>query len=404
MNARNLRTAAVLHIAALGVLVSPLLVSPAARAQGFQEWTIGSFVGTNGATSYSGLTPDGFEGMYGTTAQGGAHNDGTVFHAYTTVDHIVEIVTIATFNGANGSDPQGALVVDPSGDLWGTTAYGGAYNEGTVFEIPAGTDTIVPVISFDGSNGSYPFSGLTLDRSGNMYGTTGTGGAHGDGTVFRIAGGTHAFTSVASFNGTNGELPLSALTPDRNNDLYGTTYIGGANNEGTVYKIEAGTDTITTVATLHGSNGACPEGGVVFDGSGNLYGTAYSGGASDDGTIFKIAAGGSLLTTLATFDGSNGQNPRGGLAVDSHGDLFGATSGGGAQFETTYAAGMGAPEGEVYEIPAGGATIEGIVALETNLGEPEVPYAGVAFDASGNLWGTSAQGGTSNDGTVFCLF
>src|SRR5207249_2399162 len=140
--------------------------------------------------------------------------------------------------------------------------------------------------SFNLNNGSNPDGGLVLDSSGNLFGTTSSGGPGGSGTVFEVAAGSGAFTTVASFSGINGSNPDAGLILDSSGNLYGTTFQGGAHDFGTVYEVAAGSGAITTLASFTAPEGALPYGGLVRDSSGNLYGTTYSGGASGYGTVF----------------------------------------------------------------------------------------------------------------------
>ncbi|HEY2894110.1 MAG TPA: choice-of-anchor tandem repeat GloVer-containing protein, partial [Pirellulales bacterium] len=196
--------------------------------------------------------------------------------------------TLATFNTANGSLPTPSLTFDSSGNMYGTTYEGGPYLAGTVFEIAAGSQALTTLVAFGGDIGGVgPYAGVTLDASGNLYGTA-YGGADGLGIVYEIAARTHVFTTLATFDGTNGKLPQSIVTLDASGNLYGTTPYGGASGDGTVFEIAAGSHTLTTLVTFDGTNGASPQAGLTLDASGNLYGTA-GGGANGDGTVFEIA-------------------------------------------------------------------------------------------------------------------
>jgi uncharacterized repeat protein (TIGR03803 family) len=276
-----------------------------------------------GVGPYAGVTLDASGNLYG-TAYGGADGLGIVYEIAART-HV--FTTLATFDGTNGKLPQSIVTLDASGNLYGTTPYGGASGDGTVFEIAAGSHTLTTLVTFDGTNGASPQAGLTLDASGNLYGTAG-GGANGDGTVFEIAAGSHAFTTLATFDGTNGAAPRAGVTLDASGNLYGTTSADVSG--GSVFEIAAGSHEITTLATFYGTNGAFPTAGVTLDASGNLYGTTQIGGANGAGTVFEIAASSHELTTLATFDGSNGAFPIAGLTLDASGNLFGTTYRGGA--------------------------------------------------------------------------
>jgi uncharacterized repeat protein (TIGR03803 family) len=223
------------------------------------------------------------------------------------------------------------MVLDPQGNLFGTTSGGGANNLGTVFQIAAGSSTIITLASFNGPEGGsrLPYGGLARDAQGNLFGTT-IGGISGPGTVFELVAGSNTITTLAPFNGTNGSYPQGRVILDAQGNLFGTTANGGAFNRGTVWELAAGSNTITTLASFNGTNGAGPEAGVILDAQGNLFGTTQFGGANNLGTVFQIAAGSNTITTRASFNGTNGALPFGELVLDAQGNLFGTTSGGGA--------------------------------------------------------------------------
>ena len=222
--------------------------------------------------------------------------------------------------------PGRRLIMDSSGNLYGTTSGGSALNEGTVFEVADGSGAITTLAAFNGSNGAGPDGPLIMDSSGNLYGTTPDGGVSGDGTVFELVHGSGTITTLASFNGTDGAGPDGPLIMDSSGNLYGGAWNGGASGDGTVFEVAAATGTITTLASFNGTDGEYPHSGVIMDGSGNLYGTTAIGGASGDGTVFKLAHGSSTITTLASFNGANGSSPEAGLIMDSSGNLYGTTA------------------------------------------------------------------------------
>src|SRR5665213_1849223 len=228
------------------------------------------------------------------------------------------------------------------------------------------------------ASGANPQSTLAVDSIGNLYGTASRGGASGDGTVFEIAKGSGTITTLVSFDGSNGANPSAGVTLDAAGDLYGTTDGGGDSNDGTVFEIAKGSGTITTLASFIFANGNAVA-GVALDASGNLYGTTYDGGGSgSDGTVFEIAKGSGTITTIASFNVTNGANPSAGVALDASGNLYGTTN-----------------EGTVFKIAKGSGTITTLIANGASI------LGGVTLDASGNLYGTTDIGGTSNDGTVF---
>ena len=336
-----------------------------------------------GADSNAALFLDSSGDFYGTTEQGGAYNDGTVFeiaHGGTA------ITTIASFNLNHPYDdnPISAVVMDSSGNLYGTTMYGGANNDGTVYEIACGSTSLTTLGSFGVSTGYFPDGGLALDSNGNIYGTTEGGGSASDGTLFEISHGSTTITTLNSF--TFGSEPVATLTMDRAGDLYGTTSYGGANGDGTVFEVLSGSTAIKTIASFN-STGANPTYTVVLDSGGNLYGTT-------DATVFEIANGSTAITTLASFNSSNYGSPTDTVILDSSGNLFGTTSAG---------------YGTVFEIAHGSTAMTTLASFNsTNGADPAGP---LVMDCSGNLYGTTAQGGypglgsdpvdPAGNGTVF---
>ncbi len=349
---------------------------------------LASFNGVNGKVPLAGLIMDSSGNLFGTTSQGGAYGYGTVFelaHGSGT------ITTLASFNGVNGARPLAAPIMDSSGNLFGTTSAGNATGYGTVFELAHGSGTITTLASFNGANGRLPNAGLIMDRSGSLYGTASQGGAYGYGTVFELATGTGTITTLASFNRTNGSAPSAGLIMDSSSNLYGTTVSGGTANDGTVFMLAHGTGVITTLASFSGANGANPYATLIMDGSDNLYGTTNLGGASQLGTVFELANGSSAITTLASFSGYSGRfGPRPGLIMDSTGDLFGTTQGGGTS-----------NNGSVFELTHGSGAITTLASF--NETEGAVVEAGLIMDSRGNLFGTASSGGDANDGTIFEL-
>jgi uncharacterized repeat protein (TIGR03803 family) len=353
--------------------------------------TLATFGAPDGYFLTSGVIMDSSGDLYGTANGGGAFNDGTVFEVAPGSD---KLTTLASFNGTNGYDPNGALVMDSAGNLYGTAA-GGAFGDGTVFELAHGSGTITTLASFNGTDGAGAglWTSLIVDSSGNLYGTAYEGGASGDGTVFELAHGSGAITALASFNGTDGQYPEGGLIGDNSGNLYGTAFQGGASGDGTVFELAQGSGTITTLASFNGTNGANPITGLIRDSSGNLYGTANTGGGpSSYGTVFELAQGSGTITTLASFNGTNGASPCGAVSMDNSGNLYGATSTGGASYE-----------GTVFELAQGSGTITTLASFNGVNGQNL--DGGVIRDSSGNLYGTTLNqgGGPNGYGTVFEL-
>jgi uncharacterized repeat protein (TIGR03803 family) len=368
----------------------------------------------NGSSPIGGLIADAAGDLFGTTEAGGTNNVGTVFGIPKTATGFGAPTTLVTFSGANGANPEGGLIADAAGDLVGTTAAGGANSDGTVFEIPktaTGFGAPTTLVTFNGTgNGATPVGGLIADAAGDLFGTTGAGGANSKGTVFEIpktATGFGAPTTLVTFNGAgNGATPFAGLIADAAGDLFGTTEAGGANNAGTVFEIPKtaiGFGALTTLVTFTGAgNGAAPFGGLIADAAGDLFGTTEAGGTNSDGTVFEIpktgtgSTGFGAPTTLVTFNGTgNGAAPFAGLIADAAGDLFGTTEAGGTN-----------GDGTVFEIPKTATGFGALINLVNfdgagNGSNPSV--AGLIANAAGDLFGTTEAGGGNSRGTVFEL-
>ncbi len=263
---------------------------------------LASFNGSNGYEPYAGLTLSG-NTLYGTTCWGGANGDGTVFSVPITGG---TPTILTSFNGSNGENPQAGLTLSGS-TLYGTTYNGAADGWGTVFSIPTTGGTPTIVASFSGPNGQHPFTSLTLSGS-TLYGTTAGGGAgynpsagnYGNGTVFSVpsTGGTP--TVLASFNGSNGQYPYAGVTLS-GNTLYGTTPYGGTDSEGNIFSvpITGGTPTVLVSFTSNShSSGQWPFAGLILSGNA-LYGTTFVGGANGDGTVFALTPN-AIISLTAT--------------------------------------------------------------------------------------------------------
>lgn len=346
---------------------------------------IASFSGsTNTAVDpQAAVTLDSSGDLFSTASAGAGTSEwGSVFEIG---QGKTSITTLAKFNDTDGADPN-SVAFDSSGDLFGTTKYGGNLTvtptesgAGTVFEIAHGSTTITALASFDGTNGLFPNDGVTLDSAGELFGTASYGGAKDDGTVFEIPHGSTSITTLASFNGTDGQQP-NGVTLDSAGDLFGTTTTGGASNDGTVFELPHGSTSITTLASFNGTNGRQPMAPLVLDSAGDLLGTTSGFGSTSSGTAFEIPHGRSSITTLATFNGTDGSSPAGALALDGAGDLFGTTGQGGTSADV----------GTVFEIAHDSTSITTLASFNgTNGSLPN----GVTLNASGDLFGISLEGG-----------
>jgi uncharacterized repeat protein (TIGR03803 family) len=257
--------------------------------------------GTDGVGPYSGVVFDAAGNLYGTTIGGGIYAYGTVYELTPRTGGGWRQMILHNFEDADGQEPRGGVILDGLGNLYGTTLHGGTFFNGVAFELSPQTDgpwTEIVLHSFGGSgDGFIPDSGPIFDQAGNLDGTTDLGGAFGlGGTAFELtpaAGGSWTETVMYSFgNGTDGCCPLAGLTLDASGNLYGTTLGGGTAGFGTAFELTAAGGGVWNETQLHsfgeGEDGSVPDGGLIFDTSGNLYGTTDSGGTYGYGTVFEI--------------------------------------------------------------------------------------------------------------------
>jgi uncharacterized repeat protein (TIGR03803 family) len=282
--------------------------------------------GADGETPYGGLIYAN-KIFYGTTTQGGASNNGTVF-SLDPKTH-AETVVYSFAGGADGAFPAGTLTYQ-SGFLYGTTVGGGTPGLGTVFQIDLATGAETVLHSFaGGADGASPFAGL-LYEAGTLYGTTANGGAAYNGTLFAVDVSTATETVLYSFTGgADGANPYAGLI-DESGILYGTTVFGGATGNGAVFSFNPATSTETVLYSFRGgADGAAPYAGLLYE-SGTFYGTTYYGGGTDNGTVFSIDAATGAETILTRFKGGRAPaNPYAGLIYQA-GNFYGTTQDGGA--------------------------------------------------------------------------
>jgi uncharacterized repeat protein (TIGR03803 family) len=319
------------------------------------------------------------------------------------------------FNGRDGVHPVGSLIFDTAGNLYGTTLDGGddRCKCGTVFELSptansAWTRTVLH--RFTGKDGANPFAGLISDAVGNLYGTTWLGGRAASpcdsncGVVFELSPGTNGEwteTVLHNFDDKDGAAPYAALIFDGAGNLYGTTLWGGDGGMGTVFKLSPGQNGKWKETVLHsfnGKDGANPYAGVTFDASGNLYGTTFST-TNAVSTVFRLTPGANgkwTHTVLHTFNGKDGAYAYAGLSVDGQGSLYGATASGG-----TYGWGV------IFKLsPRTDGQWTETILHSFNVEDGASPESTPVFDSTGNLYGTTFQGGHSKScgcGTVFEL-
>jgi len=387
----GLATASIM-LALAAVLVWAVITTQSAEAQIFTS--LHSFGGTDGKYTTAGLAQAVNGNFYGITYEGGVNGDGTVFK----ITPGGTLTTLHSFDSTDGANPSAGLVLATNGDLYGTTYKGGANQYGTVFKItPSGTLTTLH--SFDNTDGANPIGTLIQAADGNFYGITYQGGANSQGTVFKMtpSGTLTTIYSLCSIAGCmDGYAANAGLIQATDGNLYGTTNGGGINGGGTVFKITLG-GTLTTLynfcALSDCTDGYDPIGGVVQAANGNFYGTTFGGGVNSLGTVFKMSPGGTLTTLYnfcSTSGCTDGYSPYSELVQATNGNLYG----------TTYEGGASGNYGTVFEITPSG-TLTTLHSFDGTDGANPIP--GLVQATNGTFYGTTYEGGASDDGTVFSL-
>ncbi len=310
---------------------------------------------------------DGAGNLYGTLSHGGAYGYGVVFELTPTANGgWTESVLYSFTGGADGGQSWSGVTFDAGGNLYGTTWVGGAYGRGVVFELtPTSTGWSESVLHAftGGSDGASSDAGLIFDKAGDLYGVTWPGGTHGAGVVFKLApnsDGTWTESELYQFKGgKDGAYPRAHLIFDSAGNLYGTTGNFTSYGYGVVFKLVPNSDGSWTKHTLHqftgGKDGANPDGGLIFDSAGNLYGTTPLGGADGYGVVFKLtptSSGGWSYHLAHTFINMPGAHPYSGLILDGAGNLYGTTMGDSRPFArgSSEEAGSTTTFGSVFEI------------------------------------------------------
>ncbi len=405
----KIRTAAAAALALAAVF--GLTAAETQRAQAQTYTVIHNFTGgPDGATPMAGLTQDGAGNLYGTAAYGGnsggncgASGCGALFRLSNRNSGWVLTPLYSFLGGDDGANPEANVVIGPDGTLYSTTYLGGGPCDGdgcgTVFNLkPAAsacktalcpwTETVIH--RFTGQDGIGPVGAVVFDQTGNLYGATTTGGLRNGGTVFELS---------PSGGGWSGKIlhvsygyPGSGVIFDSSGNLYGTAFIGG-NGQGSVYQLtpsEFGWISTDLYDFSNGSDGGYPWAGLIFDQSGNLYGTTTAGGSGNGGTVFQLTPSGGnwTLNTLHSFTGPGDDRfvvgPVGSLVMDNAGALYGTAFADGA---SSY--------GSVFKLtPSHGSWTYTSLHDFTGGSDGGYPYSNLIFDANGNLYGTTSVGGT----------
>ena len=417
----GLRDRAARASVALACVVALPFVRPLA-AQTPMFSVIYSFNGPDGGNPTGDLIFDPAGNLYGTTCTGGPSDGGTVFK----LDQNGRQTVLHSFSGTDGGCPYAGLLLGLDGSLYGTTSGGGPFAGGVVFKVDMnGNFTLIHTFDPNQGDGEEPLGDLIQDASGNLYGTTFTGGYWGLGRVFKMdANGNE--TALHDFAGTGGAKPRGGVVRDQAGNFHGATSLLGMGQFsncptkysvpgcGTVFQLDP-TGAWAGAISFNGlGDGDHPYSGLIIDQAGNLYGTTRDGGGpTHSGTVFTVDPNG-LLTTLHRFAGlpTDGAHPEASLVRDPFGNLFGTTTGGTSDSGARCfdAAGMGGC-GTVFMLDTAGN--ETILHNFTGGTDGSVPHAGLVLDAGGNLYGTATSGAnqtctpTSNVGygcgTIFKL-
>jgi uncharacterized repeat protein (TIGR03803 family) len=379
---------------AIAALAFASIFCAGSSAQTFK--TLHSFDGTDGSSIYGGLLQATDGNLYGLTFQGGLNGWGTIFR----ITPIGSLKTLYSFSygATDGYNPNGFLVQSIGGNFYGTTRYGGVNEGGTVFTVsPNGILTTIYSFCSQGGysclDGYYPYAGLVQATDGNFYGTTQTGGANGYGTVFKI---THSgtLTTLHSFcllqGCPDGDSPESSLVEASDGNFYGTTYRGGSNDGGTVFKISP-SGALKTIydfcKSIYCKDGSGPS-ALIQATDGNFYGTTEG---FNYGTVFKISPSG-FLKTIHSFNYTDGANPSV-LAQGTDGDFYGTAAFGGAN-----------GYGTIFKVStAGELTVLHSFCSLTGCPDGSYPYAPLIQDTNGKFYGSTSGGGSGGGGTDFSL-
>ena len=407
---RNSISCIVTRAAGVTAFALVIVLAPTILATASSQWKTYNVLyaftgGADGANPLAGLVLDSVGNLYGTTFQGGTGchlGCGVIFNLDTSGTETV-LYTFPRGMG-RGVGPWGTLAQDAAGTLYGVTWMGGGRNFGTVFKLYStgeemGIHTFLGEPDRDGAN---PEAGLIRDKTGNLYGTTSSGGGGscpngGCGTVFKVSKGKESV--LYSFSGPDGAGPRS--WPDsrfkrkslRHYLFWRRDWLRGPGC-GVVFEVDSTGKESVLYSFTGRADGEAPLAGLVRDSTGHLYGTTFAGGASNAGTVFKLNKAGKETVLYSFMDGADGAGPEAGLIRDSAGNLYGTTAYGGGG--TACSGGCGT----VFKLDTTGH--ETLLHSFAGGADGALPEADLVQDSAGNLYGTTYNGGGTGCGGAGC--
>lgn len=347
-----------------------------------------NFVDSSGRLPQGSLILANNGKLYGTTEFGGATDDGVLFEFNPQTN---EYKKIKSFYSSIGIRPCASLLLGDNGKLYGTTMMGGNQNMGVVFEYDIASLAYNVKFNFSYVNGAYPYGNLVQASNGNLFGMTNQGGTYNLGVLFELNISNSNYYRRVIFNGTNGRQPCSnSLILASNNNLYGLTTLGGDYNFGVLFEYNTTTSAYLKKYDFDGTNGSEPNANLLEVSNGIFYGLTSKGGSNDYGVLFKFDLNSSSLSKKLDFDGTiNGKNPKGSLIKATNGELYGMTCFGGSS-----------DKGIMFNYNYIDSTITKIIDFSYSP-YGNKPQGSLCFANNNKFYGMTMEGGTSNLGVLF---